>query len=113
MIDASGGAVLARNLGSLVWDATIVRENRAEMGGGIMMTNAASIIVRGVSFARDVQDETAAIVPSGDTRSLFERNIAFEGAALFCFGCRKWGTKGQRLHILDGAGEINDSCSQT
>ena len=113
MIDVSGGAVLARNLGSLVWNATIVRENRAEMGGGIMMTNAASIIVRGVSFAQDVEDGTAAIVPSGGTRSLFERNIAFEGAALFCFGCSKWVTKGQRLPILDGAGQINDACLQT
>lgn len=88
---------MARNLESLQWNATIVRENRAELGGGIMMTNAASINVLGVAFDRDVPNGTAAILPGGGTRSLFERNMAFEGAAFFCFGCSKWRAKGQRV----------------
>lgn len=95
----AGGAVLARNIGNIIWNATTLRANHAELGGGLMMTNGASISIQGVSFADDEETGTVFIPPGGGTRSVFERNTAIEGGGLMCFGCSKLDV-GRKLGLL-------------
>eukprot|EP00803_Ostreobium_quekettii_P001172 evm.model.scf_388.6 EVM.evm.TU.scf_388.6 scf_388:61491-71525(-) len=85
--DTAGGAVLARNIENLVWDANNLTRNQAEMGGGLMLTNAAQLMVQGVNLDIDTTTGLVFIPSGGGMKSMFEENIAFDGGGLMCYGC--------------------------
>ena len=75
LVDVAGGAILERNYLPLFWRNNTVKGNSAHFGGGMFLTNGASI--------------TITITPVGVSKSMFEGNIARDGGAFMCFGCRK------------------------
>eukprot|EP00803_Ostreobium_quekettii_P003270 evm.model.scf_1296.1 EVM.evm.TU.scf_1296.1 scf_1296:1031-7786(-) len=85
--ETAGGAVLARNIENLAWNASNVIRNEAQMGGGVMITNAASLMVQGVNLDVNATTGTVFIPPGGGTKSVFEGNVAFDGGGLMCYGC--------------------------
>lgn len=75
--DAAGGAALGRNSVPMQWTDSIVKGNEAELGGGLCLTNGASIAI--------VQGDT------NGSRVVFDGNVASDGGAFMCLGCCECG----------------------
>ena len=75
LVDIAGGAILERNSLPLFWRNNTVKGNSAHFGGGMFLTNGASI--------------TITITAVDVSKSMFEGNIAYDGGAFMCFGCSK------------------------
>lgn len=74
----SGGAAVFRNLGLLSWSSSNVKDCTAEIGGGVLLTNNAKMILLGPDPSRKNNEHS---------NSVFKGNLAVDGAGMMCAMC--------------------------
>lgn len=74
---SAGGAAVFRNTALVKWFRSNVTNCRAQIGGGVLLTNKAGMEILGPD----------PLTPNAHEKSVFEGNVAIDGGGLMCALC--------------------------